>query len=92
MILKNDTMTEQPISRATINSMMEALSQSLMNDIELAKDLLAFLTARNIEIPNLPNPSFSKLIPVSFNQKNNDHQSQNVKSAFEGNDQNEYLL
>lgn len=85
-------MTEQHISRASINKIMSVLHDSLKNDLSLAQDLLNFLSERNISIPTLTKEELSELIPVSFKNKNSGEQINKLKNSFEDIHGGEHIL
>lgn len=92
MIINDTIMTEQHISRATINKMIGVLHESLKNDFNLARDLMQFLQDRNIDIPTLSKEELSELIPVSFNNKNSNEQIDKLKNSFEDIQKGEHIL
>lgn len=85
-------MTEQHISRASINKIMSVLHDSLKNDLSLAQDLLSFLKDRNISIPSLTKEELSELIPVSFKNKNSGEQIDKLRNSFEDIHGGEHIL
>lgn len=83
MIANCITMSEQHLSRASINKIMEALHESLKTDLNLANDLLGFLKERNIKIPSLSLEELNKILPVSFDSRKDNKQITRLKSSFE---------
>ena len=83
MIANSITMSEQHLSRASINKIMEVLHNSLKSDLNLANDLLEFLKDHNISMPSLSLDELNKLIPVSFKNQKNDEQITKLKKSFE---------
>ncbi len=90
-ILNNNEPTATAvINRATINSILEVLGQSLKNDLNLTTDLLVFLANHNIELPALT--GCTALAPECYQYAQNADNSINLKHSFEGNHQGEFLL
>ncbi len=88
MTANNIDMSQEQVSRATINYLLETLQDSLKKDKSLANDLVSFLEEHNISISTEP----SKLIPVSFNKKDSKKQISKLKVSFDNSDTTEYIL
>lgn len=92
MIANCITMSEQHLSRASVNKIMEALHEALISDMDLANDLLEFLKDRNIKIPSLSVDELNKLIPVSFDNQKDDKQIKKLRRSFEDINDSENLI
>ncbi len=88
MIANTINMSNEQLSRASINSLLETLQYSLKKDKSLANDLVNLLKEHNISISN----DLNKLIPVSFTKKTSTEQINKLKVSFDNDDIAEYLL
>jgi hypothetical protein len=94
LIMMNEStqVSEQKFNHMTVKSMINALNESINNDLSLANDLFHFLRDRGIAIPALARNNGQKKLPVSFNTRCSNQQQEQLKKSFYGVDSIEHIL